>query len=210
LIAKGLTEDDPATTAWEPSKAKLNNGQIGAMCMGNWAISQFQAAGSHPENIGYMPFPFMSKDGKTHYANSGSDYSYGIAKNIDDTHKEASERFVNWMVQKSGFAADQGAISVLKSDEMPTTLSAFSNCTFLISNPAKSGCEDARAATESSSKQTLYDNGLRFAQAVTDATLEGKTYDEKLAAFDKDAASWNTAWATAAEKVLKAYPGCAD
>jgi len=209
LIAKGLTEDDPTTTDWESSKVKINNGKIGAMCMGNWAISQFQAAGDNPENIGYMPFPLMSKDGKTHYANSGSDYSYGISNKIDDTHKEASERFVMWMVEKSGFAADQGGISVLKSEAMPTTLSAFSDCTFLVSNPAKSGCEDARSATEASSKQTLYDNGTRFSKVVTDATLEGKTYDQKLAAFDADAASWNSAWATAAAKVLKQYPGCA-
>ena len=209
LIAKGLTEADPTTTDWESSKVKINNGEIASMCMGNWAISQLKAAGDHPENIGYMPFPLMSADGKTHYANSGSDYSYGISKKIDDTHKEASERFVNWMVQKSGFATDQGGISMLKSDAIPDNLSAFRNCTLLVSNPAKSGCEDARAATESSSKQTLYDNGLRFGEAVADATLEGKTYDQKLAAFDADAASWNSAWATAAAKVLKQYPGCA-
>ncbi|MFA6862090.1 MAG: ABC transporter substrate-binding protein [Bacilli bacterium] len=210
LIAKSLTEDDPTTTDWESCKAKINNGQIGAMCFGNWCITQFQAAGDHPENIGYMAFPFTSTDGKTQYVNSSSDYCYGISNKIDDTHKEASERFVTWMVQKSGLAVNQGGISIMKSDPFPSTLSSLENCTLLVSNPAKSGCEDARSATESSSKQTLYDSGARFSKVVTDATLSGKTYDEKLVAFDADAASWNSAWSTAAAKVLKTYPDCAD
>ncbi|MFA7111838.1 MAG: ABC transporter substrate-binding protein, partial [Bacilli bacterium] len=199
LIAKGLTEDDPTTTDWEGCKVKINNGEIGAMVMGNWAISQFKAAGDHPENIGYMPFPFTSTSG-TRYANSGSDYCYGIASNIDDSHKEASERFVTWMVEKSGFALAEGGISTLKGDDMPSGLEAFGDCTFLVSNPAKTGYEEARSNTETISKQSLYDNGTRFSKVVADAMGTG-TYDEKLAKFDADCASWNSDWAAAAKKV---------
>lgn len=199
LIAKGLVEESPTASDWESSKVKINEGKIGAMVMGNWAISQFKAAGDNPDDIGYMPFPFTATDG-TRYANSGSDYSYGISCKTDNLHREASERFVNWMVEKSGYALSQGGISVLKSDDMPSGLEAFSDCTFLVSNPAKTGWEDARANTESISKQALYDNGTRFSQIVAIATGTG-TYDEKLASFNTTADTWNTAWAAAAAKV---------
>lgn len=216
LIAKGLVESDPNTTDWESSKSKINAGKIGAMVMGNWAISQFQSATytgadgkatSSPENIGYMPFPFVAKDG-THYANSGSDYCYGISSQIDDTHKEAAERFVTWMVEQSGIAIDQGGIGIVKTDTMPSTLEAFSNCKFLVSNPSKSGWEDAVADVEDQSSQKLYDEGKRFHEAATLALGTGD-YASKLAAFNTKMTAWNKAWSDASTSVTAALPAIA-
>ena len=56
-----LAEADPTTTDWEGSKPRINNGQIGAMVLGSWAIVQMQAAGDHADDIGYMPFPITVK-----------------------------------------------------------------------------------------------------------------------------------------------------
>ena len=53
-----LIEEDPMTSDWEGCKAAINNGLIGTMVMGSWAVGQFAEAGDHPENIGYMPAPF--------------------------------------------------------------------------------------------------------------------------------------------------------
>ena len=60
-VKRGLTEADPTTTDWEGSKPRINNGQIGAMVLGSWAIVQMQAAGDHADDIGYMPFPITVK-----------------------------------------------------------------------------------------------------------------------------------------------------
>ena len=56
-VAQGLIEDDYTTTDWEGCKAMINNGEIGTMVLGSWAIAQMKEAGDHPEDIGYMPFP---------------------------------------------------------------------------------------------------------------------------------------------------------
>ena len=60
-VARGLTEDDPTTTDWEGSKGMINNGQIGCMVLGSWAITQMQAGGSNPDDIAYMSFPITGR-----------------------------------------------------------------------------------------------------------------------------------------------------
>lgn len=63
-VSEGLTEDDPTTTDWEGCKSQINNGKIGCMVLGSWAIIQMQEAGDHADDIGYMPFP-ITVDGQT-------------------------------------------------------------------------------------------------------------------------------------------------
>ena len=48
-VKRGLTEADPTTTDWEGSKTRMNNGEIGVMVLGSWAIVQMQDAGPNPE-----------------------------------------------------------------------------------------------------------------------------------------------------------------
>lgn len=40
-VKQKLTEDDPTTTDWEGSKGMMNQGKIGCMVLGSWAISYF-------------------------------------------------------------------------------------------------------------------------------------------------------------------------
>ncbi len=91
-VARGLTEEDPTTTDWEGSKGMINNGQIGCMVLGLWSVVQMQEAGSHPEDIGYMPFP-ITVNGKQ-YATAGPDYCYGINKKTSADNQLASMVFV--------------------------------------------------------------------------------------------------------------------
>ena len=63
-VARGLVEDDPTTTDWEGSKGMINNGEIGCMVLGSWAITQMQAGGSNPDDIAYMPFPITVNGGQ--------------------------------------------------------------------------------------------------------------------------------------------------
>lgn len=111
-VSEGLTEDDPTTTDWEGCKSQINNGKIGCMVLGSWAIIQMQEAGDHADDIGYMPFP-ITVDGKQ-YASASADYAYGINVNSTADEKKASAAFIKWLTEKSGYAYDQGGIPIVK------------------------------------------------------------------------------------------------
>ena len=93
IISQGLCESDPTTCDWEASKLMLNNGEIGCMVLGSWAVSQMKDAGEHADDVGYMPFPY-SIDGQQ-YATSGTDYCYAINKNSQNI--PAAKAFVQFI-----------------------------------------------------------------------------------------------------------------
>jgi ABC-type glycerol-3-phosphate transport system substrate-binding protein len=82
LVAEGLTEEDPTTTAWEPSKAMIGSGEVATMFLGSWAVTQMKdaavAAGASADDISYWPLP-LQKDGKFQTV-IGGDYKLGINK----------------------------------------------------------------------------------------------------------------------------------
>ncbi len=174
IVSKGLCESDPTTCDWEASKLKLNNGEIGCMVLGSWAVSQIKEAGDHADDIGYMPFPY-SIDGKQ-YATSGTDYCYAINKNTKNM--AASKAFVKFMVEESGLATEQGGISLMKDDPMPDGLEAFEDVTFVVDKPATDENVGKYDSVQQDSGVTLYDNGQRLnsvidiARGVSDTTFE--------------------------------------
>lgn len=101
-VSRGLTEDDPTTTDWEGSKGMLNQGKIGCMVLGSWAITQIQTAGDHGDDIGYMAFP-ISIDGKQ-YAAAGADYNYGINCNSSKDQQIAAMCYIKFLMEKSDYA----------------------------------------------------------------------------------------------------------
>ena len=90
--AQGLIEDDYTTTDWEGCKPMINNGEIGAMVLGSWAVAQMKAAGDNPDDIGYMPFP-ITVNGQQ-YATAGPDYCYGINVNASEDNRRRRNEFV--------------------------------------------------------------------------------------------------------------------
>ena len=118
----------------------INEGNIGCMVLGSWAIIQMQEAGDHADDIGYMPFP-ITVDGKQ-YASASADYAYGINVNSTADEKKASAAFIKWLTEKSGYAYDQGGIPIVKGETYPETLSAFTNVTLVMDNPTPTGEED--------------------------------------------------------------------
>ncbi|WP_025026095.1 ABC transporter substrate-binding protein [Caldalkalibacillus mannanilyticus] len=139
LVKEGLVERDPFTTDWESSKVMLAKGEIGAMVLGSWAISQVQELADHPEDIGYMPFPYQ-KDGVVYTASSGD---YKMAVNKNSKHKEAAMAWLWWFMNESGYAKSQGGISPLLDGEFPETLKSFEelNVEFIANTPARAGEE---------------------------------------------------------------------
>lgn len=125
IVKGGLSEEDPSTTNWEASKAKLAKGEIGSMMVGSWSITQMrdaaEKAGKNPDDIGYMPLPVLKGNG--HCATLVSDYQQAV--NIHSEHKEAARAWIDWFTEKSGYSAKEGAVPTLKSAPMPETLKDF-------------------------------------------------------------------------------------
>ena len=83
----------------------MNQGKIGCMVLGSWAISQIQGAGDNADDIAYMPFP-ISVNGKQ-YAAAGPDYCYGINCNSSEDEQIAAMCYIKWLTEKSGFAESE-------------------------------------------------------------------------------------------------------
>jgi len=125
VVKAGLTEADPLTTDWNPSKVKLAAGQIGAMVLGSWAIAQVEAEaiklGNTADSIGYMPFPHQV-DG-TYYSTSGPDREYLI--NIHSPNQDAARAWLDWFTNDSGFAVAEGGIPTPLGGAFPSQLADF-------------------------------------------------------------------------------------
>lgn len=125
IVASGLSEPDPTTTNWEESKVKLATGEVSAMVLGSWAVTQIQEAaeanGASADDISFWPMP-IETDGKLRSTVSG-DYKIGINKH--STNKAAARAWLDWFVDKSGYAFDQGGVSPRLDGDTPDTLKAF-------------------------------------------------------------------------------------
>ncbi|MGW7053646.1 ABC transporter substrate-binding protein [Streptomyces sp. NPDC054887] len=141
IVRRGLSEKDPTTTNWETSKGLLGKGEIGAMMLGSWSITQMQAAakdaGASPDDIGFMPFP-AQKDGK-YCATLVSDYQQAVS--IHSAHKPAARAWIDWFTGESGYSEKEGAVPALKSAPMPATLKDFvdNDVTFVERSEAATG-----------------------------------------------------------------------
>jgi ABC-type glycerol-3-phosphate transport system substrate-binding protein len=125
VVNKKLSEPDPTTTNWEDSKGMLASGKISSMALGSWAIVQMQdaakKAGKSPDSIGYMPFP-AQVNGKF-CAPTSPDYLYAVNKNSEQ--QQAARAWIDWMLDKSTFAADAQAISSVRGAPLPSALKPF-------------------------------------------------------------------------------------
>lgn len=190
-VKRGLTEDDPTTTDWEGSKPMINNGQIGTMVLGSWAIIQMQQAGENADDIGYMPFP-ISVDG-VQYASAGADYCYGINANTSDDNKLAAMLYIKWLTESSNFSYDQGGIPILKSQEYPETLAAFDGIELIPDTAAPTELADLATNVQRDAELTLNADETHV-KRVIEAAING---DETL---DDIVADWNAAWNDAVDR----------
>lgn len=195
-VSRGLTEDDPTTTDWEGCKGMINNGQIGCMVLGSWAVTQMQEAGPNADDIGYMPFP-ITIDG-AQYASAGPDYCYGINANASDENKIASMLYIKWLTEESGFSYDQGGLPISVDGKYPEVLSAFDGVELVVDNPAPEGEEDLFGDINTESEISL-NNDNTHVQSVLEHALNGDMTMEEIAD------EWNQAW-TDAQKAYGVEP----
>lgn len=164
-VAAGLVEDDPTTTDWESSKPMMGNGEIATMALGSWAIVQMQDAADDPDDIGYMPFPHQV-DGTFHSTAEGD---YEVAINKNSGNKDAARAWLDWFVDESGYAYDQGGISPRLDGPNPPQLADFDTLgvEFVEIAPAPEGEEGLTDRVDSEAEIGLFDAIYR--QRIVDA-----------------------------------------
>ena len=182
----GLIEEDYTTTDWEGCKGMLNRGEIGTMVLGSWAYAQMQEADSHPEDVGYMPFP-MTVNG-TQYVAAGGDYNYCINVNSSDENKLASLIFVKWMTEKSDWCYNEGGYTVVIGGKNPDMYSAFDGCAVLSDQPALAGEETFLNDMNNESELSFNAGGNAKFQRIIEAAETGSE------SFDDIMNDWTAAW----------------
>lgn len=182
IVKDGLCEETPENSDWEQSKILMNEGKIGCMAIGSWALKQVQDAGNNPDAIGYMPFP-NEVDGKQ-YMTIVTDYCYGINKN--STQKEAARAYIDYMLDESGYALDHEVLSLVKTDPILESYGDMQNVICLCNNQASD--ENYRKRQILSTNLNILDSTDEIKRVIEAA--EGKR-DES---FDEIASDWNERW----------------
>lgn len=182
IVKEELCEEDPAKSDWEQSKEMLNNGKIGCMAIGSWAMSQVKSAGTHGDHIAYMPFPNLVNGQQ--YMTIMTDYCYAINKN--STNKVAARCYIDYMLDESGYALDHEVISIVKTDPIPESYGDMDHVICLSSNAASD--ENYKKWTALSANLNLRDNYDETKRIIEAA--EGKR-DET---FDQIMDDWNKRW----------------
>lgn len=192
IAKEGLIELDPLTTDWESSKEMMAKGEIASMILGSWAITQVQALAENPDDIGYMPFPY-NHDGKL-YSETSGDYKIGINKNSENL--EAAKAWVDWFLNESNYAVENGGISPVIGEDFPTTLSSFQELgvELLSNSPAKEGEDGWVDAIDQEGEIGLFQP--EFKQRIIESGI-GNTKES----FDDIMKDLNADWKAAREKV---------
>ncbi|MBO4292662.1 MAG: carbohydrate ABC transporter substrate-binding protein [Lachnospiraceae bacterium] len=185
-VALGLIEDDYTTTDWESCKGRINNGEIGCMALGSWAIVQMKDAGPNPDDIGYMPFP-ITINGKQ-YATAGPDYQFGVNKNSSADNKLAAQIFVKWMVEESGWCDFEGGYPISKNAK---TSFAFDGVEVVENATSLEGEEDLLGEMNAETDLNFNNGGdSKVQDIVVNAFNKTKTYDEIMKEWTE---KWNKA-----------------
>ena len=190
-----LIEADPTTSDWEQSKVDMANGKIGVMVLGSWAVPQVkEAVAENADDIAFQPFPMTAPDGKQ-YLPIGGDYNYGI--NVHSKHKEAARKLLDWLVNESDYAEDNGGLSAKVGADYPESLQAAQEAgvELLEENPAPAGKESLFSAINDQAELGIGTTDAEK-QRIIDAAVgnSNETFD----AIMKD---FNTRWADAMKTV---------
>lgn len=187
-VNQKLVEEDPASSDWESSKLKINNGEIATMVLGSWCVDQFKQAGDHPDDIGYMPFPITVNGVQA--AASGGQYAYAINNQSSTDNQIASMVYVKWLLEESPIFDDEGTIPALKGKDLTDSLSEFE------------GIELMEDSAPVAGEESLYDDIRNTAEVLSgdypvSEVLEAALYGNK--SLDDLMNEWNQKWTSAQE-----------
>ena len=181
IVQGGLSESNPLMSDWELSKVWLNEGKIGCMAIGSWAVSQCKEAGENGDAIAFMPFP-NEIDGRQ-YMSIFTDYNYAVSKNSQN--KEAARAYIDFMLDESGYALNRETLSVVRTDPYPDSYGNMENVILLMNYPATG--ENYEKKLKLASKLNLEDNSET--KRIIEAALQIRNES-----FDDIMVDWNKRW----------------
>nr|WP_255807498.1 extracellular solute-binding protein [Cohnella mopanensis] len=193
VAKEGLIESDPTTTDWESSKGMINRGEIGTMVLGSWAITQMQAAGPNPDDIGYMPFPTNAAKLSAPLA---ADYTWSI--NVHSKNKEAANAFIHWVVDISDYASKyQGGFSAKFGPDgklqVPELLKGFQDLgvTMETSTPGPDDLNGLSTQIDNDSEVGIHNP--EFKKKLIEAAIgnRSESFEDIMSDLDK---RWNKSW----------------
>lgn len=182
IVKEGLSESNPVMSNWVQSKSMLNQGKIGCMVIGSWAVSQVKEAGPNPDSVAFMPFP--NEINGRQYMTISTDYCYGINKNTKNP--EAAKAFIDFMLDESGYALDHETLSLVKTDPYPDAYGDMDNVILLSNSPATS--ESYQKKQKLTAKLNLETDTSEI-KRVIEAAIGSRDED-----FDEIAQDWNRRW----------------
>ncbi len=185
-VARGLVEEDPASTDWESSKARIGSGEIATMVLQSWAINQCKDLAEDPDAIDYIPMPITVNGVQALLVNSN--YCYGINNQVSEDNQLASMVYVKWLIEESPIMSDEGNIPERKDQPVPDSLANFD------------GLEMMTNAKEV--EPGLKNEVANESEVLTDANV-AKVVEGALAGtpFDDIMNEWNERWAEAQDYV---------
>ena len=181
LVAGGYVEENVMDCTWDSACKMLNNGEIGCIAIGSWAIDQIRDAGENGENIAFMPFP-NNIDGKQ-YLTAVMDFSYGVSSKSEN--KEAAKAYVTFMLEESGFALNHENISLFKADLYPKSFQELGDIEVMVETVAY----DEGWSFFQTLSQDLSLNNLAEIQRIIKAAagIQAEPYEEIMQ-------EWNQRW----------------
>ena len=181
IVKNGFSESNPLMTDWEKSKVWLNEGKIGCMAIGSWAVAQCKEAGEYTDSIAFMPFP-NEIEGRQ-YMSIFTDYCYGISAN--SKNKEAAKAYIEFMLDESGYALNRETLSIVKTDPYPDSYGNMENVVLLVNYPATG--ENYQKRLKLTSKLNL--ENTSETKRVIEAALGMRNES-----FDDIVDDWNQRW----------------
>ncbi|GGS95887.1 sugar ABC transporter substrate-binding protein [Planobispora rosea] len=193
IAAEGLIEKDPTTSDWEESKKLIGSGKVASMALGSWAIVQMQEAAASPDDIGFMPFP-QQNAGKFHATIAGD---WKIAINKHSENKVTARAWLDFFVDRSGYAADSGSIPPVADAPLPEQLKPLEDkdVQFVEQNPAPAN--ETGLTNDIDEKSEIGLNQPEYRQRIVDAG-RGASEESLEAIFTDLNAKWKTARAALA------------
>lgn len=190
IVKDGLCESDITKGNWEKSKNMLNEGKIGCMAIGSWAIKQFKDAGPNGDDIAFMPFPNVV-DG-IQYSTILTDYCYAISKK--SKHQAEARNYIDFMIDQSGYAKDNDEISIVKTDALADSYKSMNDVQFL----SNSGADLKNSGKfETLSSQLNLSDGTEQKRIMEAAA--GKSKEDLNSIF----ADWNKRWESSRTSDMK-------
>ncbi|MGN0483624.1 MAG: extracellular solute-binding protein [Lachnospiraceae bacterium] len=190
IVKEQLCEENVGEGDWEQSKAMLNQGKIGCIAIGSWALTQFKHAGDQGDDVSFMPFP-NEIDGKQ-YSTISTDYCYGV--NCHSQNKEAAKAYVDFMLNESGYALDMDTISIVKTDPYPDSYSEMNDVVMLTTSSA---------TTENKGKYETLASNLNLTDGKEQKRIMDAAAGKSSETLDDIFEDWNARWESSRTSDMK-------